>query len=45
MLRDLARPSRITERADIAIKTLQATRRFVVNKVNAMAATPFKLTE
>ncbi len=43
MLRDLAHPSRITARADIAIESLRSTRELIVGKVNAMAATPFKL--
>ncbi len=45
MLRDLAHPSRITARADIAIESLRSTRELIVGKVNAMAATPFKLQE
>ncbi len=43
MLRDLLRPSRIIARADIAVEALRMSREAVVGKVNAMAATPFKL--
>lgn len=45
MLRDLARPSRITERSEIAIESLRSTREMVIGKVNSMAATPFKLEQ
>jgi hypothetical protein len=43
MLRDLAQPSRIKARADIAIEVLRSTREAIIGKVNAMAATPFKV--
>ncbi len=45
MLKDLLHPSRITARANIAVEALRATREAVVGKVNAMAATPFKLEQ
>lgn len=45
MLRDLLRPSRITERADVAIEALQGVRHRVVDQVNAMAALPFDLKQ
>ena len=43
MLRDLAQPSRIMTRANIAVEALRDTRKRVIGKVKAMAATPFRL--
>jgi hypothetical protein len=43
MLKDLAKPSRITARANIAVEALRVSREAVVSKVNAMAATPLNL--